>query len=94
MLTESPFDAWTHGKMIDVPLLIGLYFLLLAAPVAEWLRTLIFRPLIACHLTAVGSSLARVTCETSQVLLAGGQVFFLGDLPLSPHLAINSAQNE
>ena len=41
------------------------------------------------HLTqflgpAVGSSLARVTCETSQVLLAGGQVVFLGDLPFSP----------
>ena len=37
---------------------------------------------------AVGSSLVRVTCETSQVLLAGGQVVFLRDLPLSPHLAI------
>ena len=29
----------------------------------------------------MGSSFARVTCETSQVLLAGGQVFFLGNLP-------------
>ena len=37
---------------------------------------------------AVGSSLIRVTCETSQVLLAGGQVVFLRDLPLSSHLAI------
>ena len=36
------------------------------------------------HLTAVGSSLARVTRETSQVLLTGGQVVFLGDLPFSP----------
>ena len=44
----------------------------------------------ARHLTAVGSSLARVTCEASQVLLAGGQVFFLGDLPFSPHLTIYS----
>ena len=35
--------------------------------------------------TAVGSSLARV---------AGGQVVYLGDLPFSPHLAIDSAQNE
>ena len=33
----------------------------------------------------MGWSLARVTCETSQVLLAGGQVFFLGDLPYLPH---------
>ena len=50
--------------------------------------------LIARHLTAMGLSLARVTCETSQVLLADGQVFFLGDLPFSPHLMIDSAQNE
>ena len=42
----------------------------------------------------MGSSLARVKCGTSQVLFAGGQVFFLEDLPLSPHLAIDSAQNE
>ena len=48
-----------------------------AAPVAEWLRTLIFSAFIA----AVDSSLARVTCEASQVLLAGGQVVFLGELP-------------
>ena len=41
----------------------------------------------------MGSSLARVKCETSQVLLVGGQVIFLGDLPFSPHLAIGSAQN-
>ena len=39
-------------------------------------------------------SLARVTCETSQVLLAGGQLVFLGNLPFSPHLTIDSAQNE
>ena len=41
----------------------------------------------------VGSSLARVTCETSQVLLAGGQVVFLGVLLFSPHLMIDLAQN-
>ena len=41
----------------------------------------------------MGSSLARVTCETSQVVLAGGQVVFLGDLPFLPHLKIDSAQN-
>ena len=35
------------------------------------------------------------SCETlSQVLLAGGQLVFLGDLPFSPHLTINLAQNE
>ena len=35
-----------------------------------------------------------VTCDTSQVLLAGGQVFFLGDLLFSPHLTSHLAQNE
>ena len=50
--------------------------------------------LIARHLTAVGSGVARVTCETSQVLLAGGQPVFLGDLTFTPHLTIASAQNE
>ena len=58
-----------------------------AVPVAEWLRPLIFS---ARHLTAVGSSLAQVTCGTSQVLLAGGQVH----VPFSLHLTIDSAQNE
>ena len=57
---------------------------------AEWLRALIF-----ISPNNVGSSLARVKCETSQVLLAGGQVFlFPQDLPFSPHLTIDSAQNE
>ena len=47
-----------------------------AAPVAEWLRALIFhnRALSFDHLTAVsgvGSSPTRGTCETSQVLLLG-----------------------
>ena len=55
---------------------------ILAAPVAEWLRTLIF------------SALNHPPCKTSQVLLAGGQVIFLGDFPFSPHLQIDSAQNE
>ena len=54
--------------------------------VAEWLRMLIFRALIACHLNAVGLSLAQITC---QVLPAGGQVFFLMDLPFSPHSTID-----
>ena len=40
------------------------------------------------YLTAVSSSLAWVTCETSQVLLVGGQVVFLGDLPFSPTLRL------
>ena len=45
------------------------------------------------NMTAVDPSLARVTCETSQVLLAGGQDF-LGDLLFPPHLTIESTQNE
>ena len=51
----------------------------------EWLRMLI---------TAVGSSLARITCETSQVCLQVVRWFFLGDLPFLPHITIDSAQNE
>ena len=42
----------------------------------------------------IGRGVAEVQIETSQVLLAGGQVVFLGDLPFSPHLTIDSAQNE
>ena len=42
----------------------------------------------------MGSTLARVTREINQVLLAGGQVDFLGDLLFSPHRTIDSAQNE
>ena len=61
---------------------------------AEWLRTLHFSALNPRRPTAVGSSLARVICETSQFLLAGGQVVFLGDPPVSPYLTIDSAQNE
>ena len=34
------------------------------------------------HLIAVGSSLAQVTCETSQVLLEGGQVFYSRGSPV------------
>ena len=41
--------------------------------------------------TAGSSSLAPVTCEVSQVLLAGGHVFFPGDISFSP---LDSAQNE
>ena len=59
---------------------------ILTALVAEWLWPLIFS--IARHLTAVGSSLARVTWEASQVLLAGACVFSRG----SPFIAL--AQNE
>ena len=70
----------------------GIKILPMSAPVAEWL---IFRALNhSCHLTAVGSSLAEVTCETSQVLLGGGQVVLLGDLVFSSCLPIDSAQNE
>ena len=47
------------------------------APVSASLRLFIFNALIAGHLTAVGSSLARVTSETRQVLV-GDQVVSLG----------------
>ena len=50
--------------------------------------------IVSRHLIAVGSILARVTYETSKVLLAGGQVGFLGNLPFSRHLTIDSAQNK
>ena len=66
----------------------------MAAPVAEWLRLLTFSALNRSSSHCCGSSLASVTCETSQVLLAGGQVFFRGDLPFSPNLTIDLAQNE
>ena len=39
---------------------------------AEWLRTLTFSALNRSSSHPVGSSLAWVTCETSQVLLASG----------------------
>ena len=42
----------------------------------EWLRTFIFSAL----LTAVGSSPDRVTCEISQVLLAGGEIKIKNEL--------------
>ena len=37
--------------------------------------------------------LGRITYETNQVLLVGGEGGFLGDFPYSPHLTIYSAQN-
>ena len=42
-------------------------------PMAKWLRPLVLTLYIARHLTTVGSSLARVTCETSHVLLVDGR---------------------
>ena len=63
-------------------------------PVAEWLRPLILSALNRSSSHRCGFEPARVTCETNQVLLAGGQVFFLWNLPFSPNLTIDSAQNE
>ena len=59
------------------------------APMSEWLRLLIFS-------TLNSSSSHRCGFEPSwgHVMLVGGQVVFLGDLPFSPHLAIVSAKNE
>ena len=54
--------------------LVTLLSLHLAAPVVEVAELLRSNSLTVC------SILARVICETSKVLLAGGQVVFLGDL--------------
>ena len=43
---------------------------------------------------ALVRGLARVTCETSQVLLGGGHMVFLGALTFTPHFVIDWAQNE
>ena len=59
---------------------------------AKWLRAHIFSA--HRHFNAVGPSPARYTCETSQVLLVGGQRGVLWNLPFSLHLTIDSAQNE
>ena len=40
-------------------------------------------------MATVGSSLARVTCETSHILHAGGKVVLLGDRPFLTHLTID-----
>ena len=61
---------------------------------AEWFRPLIFSALNCLSSHRWGFALARVTFETSQVLLVGGQGIFLRDLPFSPHLPIDSSQNE
>ena len=56
---------------------------------AGWLWTLIFFALlITYYITSVGSSLARVTYEASQVLLAGDQVVFLRYLHFCPTLQL------
>ena len=60
-----------------------------AAPVAEWVRSLNFSALnhSVDHLTAVsgvGSRPTLVTCDTSQVLLAGVSGGFPGVLPFRP----------
>ena len=52
-----------------------------AAPVVEWLKRLIFSVLRHSYHTAVRSSLARVICGTSKVLLAtAGVVCIIGVL--------------
>ena len=61
---------------------------------AELLRLLTFSALNCWSSHGCGFEPSSVTCETSQVLLAGGQVVFLRDLPFSPHLPIDLAQNE
>ena len=60
----------------------------------EWLRLLIFSALNCLSSHCCGFDPSSGHSETSQVLLAGGQVLFLEDPPFSPHLVIGSAQNE
>ena len=69
-------------------------FTTFAAPVTEWLRPLIFAILNRLPSHRCWFEPCSGHSETSQVLLAGGQVLFLGDLPFSPNLPIDSAQNE
>ena len=65
-----------------------------AAPVAEWLRTLIFSTLNCFSSHRCGFEPSSGHMWASQVLILGSQVVFLGDLPFSPHLTIDLAQNE
>ena len=39
-------------------------------------------------------NLAQVICETSQVVLVGGRVFFLGGSPVFAHLSSDPSRNE
>ena len=52
-----------------------------------------FKKSLLDHLTAVDLSLARCTWETSQVLPAGGQVFFSRGFLFSLYSMIDSVQN-
>ena len=58
----------------------------MAAPVAEWVRSLYFSALnhLIISVSGVGSSHALATCETSQVLLAGVSGDFPWVLPFHP----------
>ena len=58
---------------------------------AEWLMPLIFSALnyLSSHYCGFESCLGHM-----QVLLASDPGIFLGDLPFSPHLTIDLAQNE
>ena len=64
-----------------------------AAPMAEWLGPLFFSALnhSSSHHCMFEPSSGHVR---RQVLLAGGQMVFLRDLPFLPHLVIDLAQNE
>ena len=60
---------------------------LLAAPVAEWVRSLYHLPAVS----GVGSSPVLATCETSQVMLAGVTGGFPEVLPFRPPILIGSS---
>ena len=66
----------------------------LVAAVAESLRMLKHSKSLIISPPWVRALLGSHVGETSQVLLAGGQVFFSRRSPIFSPLAINSAQNE
>ena len=63
-------------------------------PVARLLRLLIFSALNPRHLTIVGSGHALVTMWDKPSSACRWSGIFCRDLPFSPHLAIDLAQNE
>ena len=86
--------ATTVNKTLIIDTLLDKCILhsLLAAPVAEWVRSLNFSALY--HLTGVGSSPALATCETSQVLLTGVSGEFSRGTHVSTHIPIGSSRYE
>ena len=97
------FEVWRRCVSLNVEHL-NMYAIIMAklqasskekaVPVAKWLRMLIFSAQNRSSSHRCGFKTNSVTCETSQGLLAGGQVVFLGDLSFLPHFTIDSSQND